>query len=423
MAKVEDFAGKRVTVLGLRRSGLSAALLLKDRGADVFVSELGDSPQLRQNSQILAARGIDFEIGRHSQERIERSDIVVISPGINNDSPAVKWTDASGIPVISEIELGFLLCPAKVIAVTGTNGKTTVTTLIGEVISAAGQRVFTCGNIGRPFCSDVARMKKEDFVALEVSSFQLERTQSFKPYVAVILNIAYDHMDRYGCMEEYFQAKKKIFANQDNTDFLILNYDDPLLANLAGEAKSHVLFFRQEEGLEGEFRLNPNHFAVLTVAGVLGIPRDTCIEVFKRFRGGEHRLETVRLINGVLFINDSKSTNIDSAIWALRNLTRPAILIAGGRDKKGDLRSISKLIEQKVKHMVLIGEARQRFYDFFKGIVSLDEAYNFEDAVRIAYGKALPGDCVILSPMCASFDMFDDYEHRGRVFKEIVNRL
>ncbi|MDD4909889.1 MAG: UDP-N-acetylmuramoyl-L-alanine--D-glutamate ligase [Candidatus Omnitrophica bacterium] len=421
---MKEFKGKKAAVLGAGRSGLAAAALLKDAGADVFVSDLSDSSKILESERFLAARDIEFEFGKHSKDRIKQSGLIVISPGISGNSDIVKWADGLKIPIISEIELGYLFCKGRIVAVTGTNGKTTVTTLIGKVISAAGYKCFTCGNIGRPFCADAGQAREGDFISLEVSSFQLERTQSFKPRVAVMLNISPDHMDRYRDIDEYFSAKKKIYANQGSDDFLILNYDDPLLAGLAGEAPSRAMFFRDKlEDSKHGVKLNPNHFAVMAAAEALGIPEKTCMAVFREFKGVEHRLEAVRTIRDILFINDSKATNVDSAIWALKNLSRPAVIIAGGRDKNCPLDPVLPLVRQKVKHMVLIGEATDKFYDFFKDTVSIDKAGDLEGAVRAAYKRAAPGDCVILSPMCASFDMFDNYEHRGRVFKEIVNKL
>jgi UDP-N-acetylmuramoylalanine--D-glutamate ligase len=422
-----DYKNKKVAVVGLARSGIAAANLLKDLGAEVFATDSGSGAALTAQAQDLRGRGISVELGGHTLDFIRNKDLVVVSPGVNNKSQALIWAGQLRIPVISEIELAWSVCPAKVIAITGTNGKTTVTALTAEVLRAKGSRAFALGNIGRPFSQEVVNLAGDDFVSLEVSSFQLERIDKFRPKVSVILNFRPDHLDRYKDMPEYLEAKKRIFMNQDKDDYLVLNDDDSVVRDLAKEAKARVSYFGGHQGEESSgkapFNLNPNHLAVMAIAGIFGVSGGECLEVFKNFKGVEHRLEQVRSVREIEFINDSKATNVDSTAWALRNIRKPAILIAGGRDKNSDYREISGLIKQKVKLLVVIGEAKEKIRSQLKESAVIQDASSLEEAVSVSFRQARSGDCVLLSPMCASFDMFKDYEHRGRVFKEIVSKL
>jgi UDP-N-acetylmuramoylalanine--D-glutamate ligase len=417
MINTDNFRAKKVAVVGFARSGLACANLLYSLGADVCVTDNKDSEALRHNLTLLKSKKIKVELGKHSEESIKGKELLVISPGVSNDSSAVTWAKRFGILVISEIELAFSLCPAKVIAITGTNGKTTVTTLIGEVLQAKGEKAFVCGNIGKPFCAEVDKMQESDFVSLEVSSFQLENIVTFRPKIAVILNFSSNHLDRYNGMQDYLAAKKRIFLNQDGSDYLVLNYDDSAIRDLTGEARSKTIYFRKEEGL------NQNQSAVLAVASALDIDGDLVSRVFSEFKGVEHRMEFVTEVAGVKFINDSKATTIDATIWALNNIPSSAVLIAGGREKGNDYALISKLLGKKIKKVVLIGEAKENIKKAFAGIVPLAEAATLPEAVRIAFQGAGKGECVLFSPMCKSFDMFTDYEERGRVFKEAVFAL
>ena len=417
---MRSYKNLKVTVVGLARSGMAAARLLKDSGALVSLTEKNNTPVLEKLAVQLKAEGIGVELGFHSRSFVEGRDLIVISPGVQTDADPVKWARESGIEVISEIELAFSFCRALVIAITGTNGKTTTTTLIGEVIKASGAKVHVLGNIGTPFSSSVLSIRKEDIVSLEVSSFQLEAIKDFKPKIAVILNLTPDHLDRYKDVGEYLEAKKRIYLNQDKDDFLILNYGDNAVRKTAAEAKSKVVFFNKDDR-EKDF--DQNQMAVLAVAKALGIKRSICLDVFKKFKGVEHRMEFVRELDGIEFINDSKATNIDSTIWALKNIRKPAVLIAGGRDKGSDFESIKDLVKDKVREVVLAGEASDRIAAAWEGVVPICRVETFPEAVRVAYQKARPGDIVLFSPMCKSFDMFTDYEHRGRTFKEIVGKL
>ena len=416
MKKQDYFKGKKVIVAGLARSGLACANLLYDLGADVSVTDNQDNDSTRSRALQLKSKNIKVEMGRHSQDFMIGRDLLVVSPGIPDTALPISWAKQYKIPMISEIELAGALCPATVIAVTGSNGKTTVTTLIGKILEAKGERVFVCGNIGNSFCGEIEKMKMGDFVSLEASSFQLEKIQEFKPKIALILNFTCNHLDRYKDLHEYLAAKKRIFMNQDKSDYLVLNGEDPLVKELAKEAKAKVVYFSRERKPD----LNPNQAAVLAVASILGINKELCLEVFRNFKGIEHRMEYVTEINNITFINDSKATTVDATVWALKNVSSPLILIAGGREKGNDYGIILDLMRQKVKEAVIIGEARKKMKDAFRETVSTSQADTLEEAVRKAFLKARAGDYVLFSPMCKSFDMFSDYEERGRVFKKVV---
>jgi UDP-N-acetylmuramoylalanine--D-glutamate ligase len=417
MINTENFRNKKVLVVGFARSGLACANLLYDLGAQVSVTDNKDTDYQRSNAAKLKSGAIKLELGRHSEDFIRGKDLVVISPGVPNESLPIVWAKKQNIPVMSEIEFSWMLCPGTVIAVTGSNGKTTVTTLIGLILKKAGRQVFVCGNIGNPFSGEVSKIGKDDFVSLEVSSFQLENIHQFKPKVAVLLNFSKNHLDRYKNMDEYLQAKKRIFMNQDSSDCLVINHDDLVLRNLAVQAKAKVIYFSKDKAL------NPNQLALLAVASALGIEEKSVMEVLHDFKGIEHRQEFVAEIKGVSFVNDSKATTVESAMWALESIACPIILIAGGRDKGIDYTIIRGLAKKKVKEVLLIGEAREKIKAAFRGYLPVDEACSLDEAVKSAFAKAKPGDCVLLSPMCASFDMFSDYEDRGRCFKKAVHGL
>jgi len=418
-----NFKGKDVVVLGLGLSGFSSAKLLKRLGAKVFVSDKADSVKQKDLALELKKIKIDFELGKHSRETIERANYLVISPGVSLDCEPVKWAKNKNIEIIGEIELGYQYCPAKIVAITGTNGKTTVTTLIGRVLKESGKNVFVLGNIGKPFTAYVEEIKEGDFVSLEVSSFQLETIREFRPKVSIILNFTPDHLDRYKNIGEYLKAKKRIFLNQKSDDFVILNFSDPNLRPLTKATAAKVLYFGSGKSGFDEKKFNPNQLAVLKTAQALGVNLDICLKVFKEFKGIEHRMEFVSNINGIDFINDSKATNIEATIWALENSLKPVILIAGGRDKGSDFTTVREILKQKVKNLVLFGEAKSKIKSALDNILKIDEAKDIYEAVHLSFKQAKEGDCVLLSPMCASFDMFFNYEERGNIFKDIVHNL
>lgn len=417
MINTDYFKNKRALVVGMARSGVACANLLFDLGTRVRVTDNQDSLAVRLNLEKLKSKDISVELGKHTPEFIRNNDFIVISPGVDDSALPVVLAKQFGIPIISEIEVAWMLCPAQIIAVTGSCGKTTVTTLIGRVLDSSGRRVITCGNIGNPFCGEVDKLKPGDFVSLEVSSFQLEAVSKFRPKISVMLNFSRNHLDRYKGMQEYLNAKKRIFLNQDCSDFLVLNANDATFKELAKETRAKVAYFYEDK----EF--NPNQSAVVAVAGVLGINKEVCQKVFNDFKGIEHRMESAANIKGIEFINDSKATTVESAIWAISNISKPIVLIAGGKDKGVDYGLILEYCRNKVKDVVLIGQAREKIKKALNGALPVEEAVSLEDAVNKAFLKAKPGDCVLLSPMCSSFDMFSSYEERGRVFKKIVNGL
>jgi len=414
MRNVNFFKNKRITVVGLARSGVACANLLHRLGAQVRVSDINNNKQTQAFAKLLSSKDIQFELGKHSRDFIQQADFVVISPGVPLDVSPIIWARNLSKPVYAEIEIASMLCPAQIIAVTGSNGKTTVTTLIGRILKASGKRVFVCGNIGNPFSAQVEKMRPGDFVVLEVSSFQLETIKDFKPKIAVITNLTPNHLDRYENIHEYLAAKKRIFINQDKNDFLILNGGDFLLKKSAAEAEAKVKFFARKSAL------NSNQSAVFKVGQILEINAQKMFDVFREFKGLEHRLEEVAVIRQVRFINDSKATTADSAIWALNNITAPVILIAGGRDKGIDYGVIAKAAKDKVKYVILIGEAKDKIAASLKGAFPIEKVDSLKQAVKRAYALSGPGFSVLLSPMCSSYDMFIDYEDRGRTFKKIV---
>lgn len=419
---MNNYQGRRVLVVGLARSGCAVARLLAHLGSNVFICDAKDDPKLRLLAQQLVSEGVlsDHELGGSGERFLEQVSLVVISPGVPMSSEIVEKARLKGIEVVSEMEVAYSVCPAPVIAVTGTNGKTTTTTLIYLLLSAAGFKAHCLGNIGKPFSEEVLRVRREDWVVLEVSSFQLEAIKTFSPRIALILNLTPDHLDRYAGLNDYLAAKKNIFLFQTCEDYLLLNDADPVLRPLEKEARSRVVFFNRPRE-QGDW--NQNQRAVLAVAEILGLDRSLCEKVLRDFKGVEHRMEFVAEIDGVEFINDSKATNLDSTRWALENTSKPIILIAGGRDKGSDFASILDLAVKKVKFAVLIGEAAERIEKAWSPTIRCQRAEGLADALSVAKSHSSLGECVLFSPMCKSFDMFRDYEDRGRIFKSLVNGL
>jgi UDP-N-acetylmuramoylalanine--D-glutamate ligase len=417
-----ELKNKKVTVIGAARSGIAVANAVLRLGGIAKISESKKLDEFSsQLNDIVSRKDLIIESGGHTQAFIQDSDLVVLSPGVRLDTLPVKWARERRIEVMGEVEFAFRLCPCPVVAITGSNGKTTTTTVIAEIIRRAGRKVSLCGNIGSPFSRHVLDLKPADTVVLEISSFQLESTVHFKPHVAVWTNFSQNHLDRHKDLEEYFQAKCRIFANQGPEDFAVLNYLAPEHRTLAGLLKAQVFFFNTPDKPAGVD--NPNYLAALQAAKALGIGQDICLKVFSEFKGVEHRLEFVRDLGGVDFINDSKSTTVEAGRWALERTVKPLVMICGGLDKHLDYSPLKPLVAQKVKHLIAIGQAREIMRSTFADVVNVDTFTSLEEAVDAARGIARSGDCVLLSPMCASFDMFKDYEDRGRAFKEIVNSL
>ncbi len=434
-----DLKNKTVIILGAQRTGMALAKMVVRLGGKAKISEKGGENAVSEDfRQWAKQRNVACEFGGHTRRFVEEGDIVVLSPGVPHNSEAVSWARAKNIPVLGEVEFAFQFCQKPVIAVTGSNGKTTVVTLIHQILEAAGKRSCLCGNIGTPFSGQVFDLDDKDFIVLEISSFQLETVvdpadrlpsggtpgvRGFKPHVAVILNVSQNHLDRHKDFSEYFDAKKRIFLHQDAHDHAVLNAQDPGLKNLAPRLKARVRFFNDAPlSLDG-ITANPNFAVAREVANLLGIKDDVCVKVFRDFKGVEHRLELVRQIDGVTFINDSKATTAEAAIWALGSLNPPIIMICGGRDKNIDYSVVAPFVRQKVKKMIVIGEARAKLRKTFDSVVALEECATLPDAVSLAREIAQKGDSVLLSPMCTSFDMFANYEERGRSFKELVHNL
>lgn len=452
LLRVDRIVGKKISILGMARSGLALAKTLKELGARVFVSDLKNENILKSETKELKRLKIDFETRGHTPKLLQEKDYLVLSPGVPGDIPIVKEAEFLGIPVFSEIEVASWLCPSEIVAITGSNGKTTTTTLVGEILKKAGKETWVAGNIGVAFSGILNQISSSGIVVLEVSSFQLEKIQEFKPRISAILNLSPDHLDRYPNLDSYIQAKFRIFENQDKSDFAVLNYDDLLLRKKAAEIKAPVLFFSTSTGLEegayvkdknlivklggkekriidinqigikGPHNLSNTACASLITA-ILGVKPETIAEVLKEFKGVEHRLEPVAEINGIKFINDSKATNVDSVWYALQSVAKPIILIAGGKDKGGDFSKLASLVKEKVKLLVLIGEAKEKIKSALGSLTETVEAQDLAEAVKTAYKKAQAGDTVLLSPACASYDMFLNFEERGKVFKQEVARL
>jgi len=444
--------GKRVLVVGLARTGLAAARVLARRGAAVTVSDARPPWELRADLRELLAHKIGVEMGLHREETFLDQDLIIVSPGVLPDLPQLQAARAKGIPVVSEVEAASWFLESPLIGITGSNGKTTTTSLLGEILEASGLRTFVGGNIGVPLISAVGEVPKEAFVVTELSSFQLEATQTFRPHVAVMLNITPNHLDRHPSLEAYVQAKSKIFANQTADDFAILNADDPTVMGMAPSLAARKILFSRRRALPDGLFVDDGHIVyrvgnlervllttreiqlrgAFNVENVLAAAAAACVvgadfEAIRRgvsgFRGVEHRLEFVREIRGVQFYNDSKATSVDAAAHALSAFPRGVHLILGGKDKGAPYAPIRRLLEGRVRAVYLIGAAAQRIEKQLAGSVALIHAGDLETAVHEAFSRAEAGDIVLLSPACASFDQFQDYEHRGRVFKEIVGRL
>jgi len=423
-----DLKGKKVSVIGLSNSGFNAAMLAADLGAKVWATDAGDSPALRETQKKLQARSAKVEIGIHTEDYIKASDLVVVSPGVEETSLALKWAKEYKIPVIGEMELGYRFCNGRIIAITGTNGKSTVTTLIGQILKDGGFDVVVCGNIGNSLSGEIKKIGKDTWVVLEVSSFQLETIVDFKPHIAVILNITDDHMDRYSKFDDYFSEKLKVFKNQDEGDHLILNYDAENLRGLEKIARSKVSFYKKCPSDIFDTRLKGVHnteniLASILVSSIVGVKMPSMLDTIKNFKGLAHRFETVGVIDGVEYIDDSKGTTVDSTARAIDSCKSPVILIAGGKDKHSDYGAIRSKVKGKVKGLILIGEAKEAIARALKGVSIMYTAKDMDEAVRLARRIAKKGDSVLLSPMCSSFDMYKSYKHRGEVFKKAVDGI
>src|SRR5580765_3756856 len=446
-----DLNGKRALVVGLGKSGVASALFLKAHGAKVTVSDTKSGDELRNEIPVLLDHGITVETGGHGDRTFRGQDLIVVSPGVPVDAPPLVQARALGESVIGEIELAAQFLPSPIVAITGSNGKTTTTTLTGEILTASDFSTLVGGNIGTPAISLAERAKPDTVVVLEISSFQLETIQTFRPKVAVVLNVTPDHLDRHRTFEIYTDAKARIFENQQGSDFAVLNADDPTCVAMGARTRAQVFWFsRQKEVQQGAwvrdgmivFRDSKGQREILQVSEIplkgahnlenvlaavcasvlMGCAPEKVRQAVSAFKAVEHRLEFVATIDGVDYYNDSKATNVDATIKALESFPANIHLILGGKDKGSDYAVLNDLLRQRVKRVYTIGAAAAKIESQIKG-PEVVHAETLENAIRKANAVAQSGDVVLLAPACASFDQFKSYEHRGKMFKEIVRSL
>jgi UDP-N-acetylmuramoylalanine--D-glutamate ligase len=446
-----DLDGRKVLVVGLARTGLATAKFLQAKGSIVSTTETKSKDEMMEAVHELEGMGLSMEWGGHCTETFLNPDLIVVSPGVDLKMEPIQKAMKKGIRVIGEIELAYRFIRCPIIAVTGTNGKTTTTLLIGEMLKEEGRKVGVGGNVGEPLILFADGGNQWDVLVVEISSFQLEAIEDFRPKISVLLNITEDHLDRYARYADYIEAKARIFLNQTSEDTAVLNKDDPMVMGLAKKVDTKKVLFTLDEKLnEGAFsngktitlRLDgreegyslsqtplkgvhnvENMMAALATAGTFGCSHKAIETVLNRFEGLEHRLEFVREIGGVRFYNDSKGTNVGSVVKSLLSFREPVILIAGGKDKNGDLSPLRDLIRSRVKKLILIGEAKERMGRELGSFTDTALAKNLQEGVLLASQAAKEGEVVLLSPACSSFDMFKDYKERGNVFKEAVFRI
>lgn len=456
---MSGFKNSSFTILGAGRSGIAAAKLLKSNGAKVFLSDGSDLNSLKYfDEELLRKEGIEFEIGAHS-DRIYENDIFIKSPGIPPYSEVIVKAVDLNKKIYSEVEAAYRFCRCPVIAITGTNGKTTTTVLTGEIFKKAGYDTKVCGNVGLAFSEVINETDENSIVILEVSSYQLENTEEFRPTVSVMMNITPDHIDWHGSFENYQRAKMKIMMNQSGNDLAVINYDDKILREITKESHVRKAYFSIKENLSGmnmeegsyqedgkivyfnkakntkevimetrEINIRGSHNLYNSLAAVISarafeIRKEIIRDTLMSFQGVEHRIEFVRELYGVRYYNDSKATNIDSLIVALQSFDKNVILILGGREKGNDYSVVDELVKERVREIISIGEAKEKIYDHFNKIIEITKVNSLEEAVNRAYRSGKMGDTVLLSPACKSFDMFDSFEHRGKEFKRLVNNL
>jgi UDP-N-acetylmuramoylalanine--D-glutamate ligase len=446
-----ELKGKKVLVVGLGKSGLAAALFLRRRGAQVTVSDVRSAEALAKDIPALLEEGIMVEAGGHGLLTFRRQDLIVVSPGVPLNTPELAQVKSFGLPVIGELELAARFLKGKILAITGSNGKTTTTTLVGEILLKAGLTALVGGNIGVPVIALIDESTDDTWSVLEVSSFQLESTVQFHPKIAVILNITPDHLDRHGSFENYARAKERIFAAQDEHDYVVLNADNARAAEAASRAKAQVYLFSIEHEVERGAWLDDgfvvyragkdehiervvpltgiplkgahnveNVLAAVCASRLAGASAESIREAGQNFQAVEHRLEFVATVNGVDFYNDSKATNVDATMKAVASFQSGIHLIMGGKDKGSDYTQLAQLLRARVRAVYTIGSAAAKIESQLRGMVSILSCETLDNAVSAAASAAHPGDVVLLAPACSSFDQFESYEHRGRVFKELV---
>jgi UDP-N-acetylmuramoylalanine--D-glutamate ligase len=451
MSKDLDLNGKKVLVVGMARTGIATAKFLKAKGSLVTTTEVKPKEEMTESVQELRGMDISAEWGGHRTDTFLKQDLIVVSPGVDLNIEPIQKAIHHGMQVMSEIELAYHFVHVPIIAVTGTNGKTTTTLLLGEMLKEDGRKVGVGGNVGEPLILFADGRGRWEVLVVEISSFQLEAIEDFRPRISVLLNITEDHLDRYPSYNDYIMAKIRIFANQNSGDLAVLNRDDPIVMQFREKVKARKVLFSLKEkldegafsngqtiflkfgGKEEEYSLAKtslkgvhnveNMMAALMAARVFGCSKKAVQAVLNEFKGLEHRLEFVREVEGVRFFNDSKGTNVGSVVKSLQSFSDPVILIAGGKDKNGDLSPLEEFIQKRVKRLILIGEAKERMNRELGGLTDTVLAKTMEEAVLLAYQKAKAGEVVLLSPACSSFDMFKDYKERGKVFKEAVKHL
>ena len=443
-----NFEGKKVLIVGIGRSGVAVAELLLSRGARIYATDIENNETTTIYAEQLYEIGVAYEIGCHSDDIFDLQDCIVVSPGVPLTIPALVRAQSRRIPILGELEVAFQCCRAKVLAVTGTNGKTTTTELLRAMIAACGHKVPLAGNNDRPLSRVAIEGSQPEYVVVEVSSYQLETTQLFRPWIAALLNATPDHLKRHGTMDAYIAAKFKIFANQRPGDIAVLNADDAEVADLSlptGVRKTQFsVTHTVEDGLwtdgniiragteavatcddvplPGRHNIE-NALAALTMARAANFDWEKCLEGLRNFKGVAHRIEHVLNAQGVDYYNDSKSTNVDSLRVALQSFDRPLVLIAGGRGKGDDYETLIPLIEAHVKALITFGEDAENLQRAFADIVQTECAPTFEEAINRATQAASPGDIVLLSPGCASFDTHKKFEDRGNHFKRHIKHL
>ena len=450
-----ELKNKLVTVVGLgMRTGVEVVKFLAQQEAEVIITDAKEQNELTDELDALEEYEFQLDVGGHSLELILESDLIVVSPGVPADIPLLQQAEEKGIEIIGEIELAYRFGSAPIVGITGTNGKTTATTLLGEIAKDLDRNVTVGGNIGRALIKDLPNLAEEDLAIAEISSFQLEWIEEFKPTISIVLNITPDHLNRHTDFDEYINAKKRLVTQQQEDDYAILNYDDQQVRDFATDTKAEVIFFSRNQeikggvfvedgwiindldnerqqliavsdlGLVGPHNLE-NILAVVSCALLLGIEREDLIATLKSFTGIEHRLEKFATIDGVTYINDSKATNPAAAIKGLQSFADSVILIAGGMDKKSDFADFAAEIPSRVKSLILLGETAPEIEAEVKKLNYTDFCHvdDIEAAVEKAYTLAEDGDVVLLSPACASWDMFSSYKERGNLFKAAVDDL
>jgi len=444
--------GKKIVVVGMARTGMAAAEFLTKIGAKVIVTEVKTEAELDIPVSRLRSLGVEMELGEHSSQTIFKGDLIVLSPGVSPSLPFLNGAKVKGTPIVSEIELAFWYLRQPLIAVTGTNGKSTTTALIGHILSRWGKKIFVGGNIGTPLTAYLLQTEDAEYIVAEISSFQLETIRYFRPWIALLLNLDEDHLDRHATFSSYVEVKGRIFCNQEPEDWAVVNNDDGTVRGLSTQIKAQLLPFSRKrgntrglwlkdertliytwKGCEESFSLErmkimgthnaENIMAAVGATKICGVPREVIQEALESFSGLKHRLELVGEWHGVRYYNDSKATNVASTIGALMSFKQPIVLLAGGRDKGGDFTPLRSAIKDRARALILMGEAKEKMKEVLHGLVPLHMVGGMEEGVKLAWEIAQEGDVVLLSPACSSFDMFKDYNERGETYEKIVRGL